>query len=152
MQSAIHEERRDGYLLSSDPARLDVAWVHAELSSKAYWALGRTPAAHARMTANSLNFGLYREGADGALQQVGFARVVTDYAAFGWLADVWIAESERGRGLGKWLVRGLLRHPDLVALRRLMLTTHDAHGLYIAEGDFAPLPNPELFLVRTRST
>ena len=153
MQSAIHEERRAGYLLSSDPARLNVAWVHAELSGKSYWAQGRTAAAHKIATASSLNFGVYRDesgeaGAGVALQQVGYARVVTDYAFFGWLADVWIAEEMRGQGLGKWLVRGLLRHPDVAQLRRIMLVTRDAHALYSAEG-FAPLTDPELFMVRT---
>ncbi len=157
MQSVIHEERRDGYLLSSDPARLDVAWVHGELSTSSYWAQGRTLEAHARLTANSLNFGLYREGAAAegagaeiALPQVGYARLVTDYVAFGWLADVWIAEGARGQGLGKWLVRGLLRHPDVAALGRIMLGTRDAHALYTFEGGFVPLPNPERFLIRAR--
>lgn len=155
MESAIYEERRDGYLLSSDPARLDVAWVHGELCAKSYWAQGRTLVMQERIIANSLNFGLYREeaaaGAAGALQQVGYARLVTDYVAFGWLADVWIAEGARGQGLGKWLVRGVLRHPDVASLGRILLGTRDAHALYTFEGGFVPLPNPERFLIHTRT-
>jgi GNAT superfamily N-acetyltransferase len=114
------------YEISTSRDRLDVERVHRFLSTEAYWSRGRAREVVERSIANSLPFGVYT--ADG--EQVGFARVVTDYATFAWLADVYIEEAHRGHGLGKRLVTEVLGHPDLQGLRRWMLGTADAHELY----------------------
>jgi GNAT superfamily N-acetyltransferase len=131
----------DGYAISADPGRIDVDFVHRYLSEESYWARGVPRELVARSIANSLCFGLY--GPDG--RQAGFARVVTDRASFAWLADVFVDDRHRGRGLGKALVATLLRHPELQGLRRFMLSTADAHGLYTPFG-FAPPSRPERLL------
>ena len=91
---------------------------------------------------NSLNFGLYENG-----RQIGFARLVTDRATFAWLADVFVAEEWRGKGLSKWLMTVISEHPDLQGLRRWLLATKDAHGLY-AQFGFQPLENVDRFMGR----
>jgi GNAT superfamily N-acetyltransferase len=128
------------YLISSDRARLDLDAIHTYLSEQSYWARGRTRDQIARGVENSLPFGLYRNGA-----QVGFARVVSDWATFGWLADVYVLPRERGHGLGKALVEAALGHPHVRDLPRVMLATADAHGLYERYG-FGPLERPERFM------
>jgi len=138
---------RDGYVVSTEKSRLQVDFVHDLLSNHAYWALGRTREVMERAIQNSLCFGVY-EGS----RQVGFARVVTDYATFGWLCDVIILESQRGRGLGKWLVECVVAHPALAGIRRLLLATRDAHGLYREYGGFVPLPTPERWMERRTNT
>ena len=115
------------YEISNDRARLDLDRVHRFLSTEAYWSPGVAREVVERSIANSLPFGVY-ESESG--EQVGFARVVTDYATFAWLADVYIEEAHRGHGLGKRLVAEVLGHPDLQGLRRWMLGTADAHELY----------------------
>jgi N-acetylglutamate synthase-like GNAT family acetyltransferase len=128
----------DGDLIvSTDPARLDVAMIHAFLSQHAYWAQGRSREVVERSIAHSLCFGVYDRTA-----QVGFARLVTDRAVFACLCDVFILESQRGRGLSKWLLRCIMAHPALQGLRRFHLLTNDAHGLYRQFG-FTALSNPE---------
>jgi GNAT superfamily N-acetyltransferase len=127
---------RDEFTISTDPARLDVAAIHAYLT-RSYWAAGIPPEVVRRSIEGSLCFGVYR-GAD----QVGFARVVTDRATFGYLADVYVLEAHRGHGLGQWLMEFILEHPDLQGLRRFMLVTRDAHGLYSKYG-FTPTAHPE---------
>ena len=134
------EWQRPGYEVSDDPARLDVASVHNYLSGRSYWAPGVPRETVERAVANSLCFGLY-QGAS----QVGFARVVTDRATFGYLCDVFVEEAHRGAGLGKWLVECVLAHPDLQDLRRLCLMTRDAHSLYQPFG-FRGLPDPARYL------
>jgi GNAT superfamily N-acetyltransferase len=119
------EKAVGAYLISTDRARLDLDAIHTYLSTEAYWALGRSAEQVARAIENSLPFGLYH-GAD----QVGFARVVTDSATFGWLADVYVLAEHRGHDLGKALVEAVLEHPDVRRLPRMMLATLDAHGLY----------------------
>jgi GNAT superfamily N-acetyltransferase len=114
------------YEISTDPARLDLDRIHRFLSTEAYWSPGVARDVVERSIENSLPFGVYAE--DGS--QVGFARVVTDYATFAWLADVYIEQDHRGHGLGKRLVAEVLEHPDLQGLRRWMLGTADAHELY----------------------
>jgi GNAT superfamily N-acetyltransferase len=134
-------EVRDGdYLISTDKSRLDRPFIHRFLSDRSYWAVGISAETVNRSIEHSLCFGLYRAG-----QQVGFARAVTDGATFAWLADVFIDESERGRGLGKKLVAAVLAHPQLQGLRRILLGTRDAHGLYARHG-FAPLAFPDRFM------
>ena len=134
---AIHS---DGYLLSSDPARLDLAAVHAYLT-RSYWSEGIPADVVARAAAGSLCFGLYAPG--GA--QVGYARFVTDRTTFAYLCDVYVLEEHRGRGLGRWMVGQALEHPDLAGLRRLVLVTRDAHELYRTLG-FRALARPEGYM------
>lgn len=126
----------DAYEISTDPARLDLGAVHAYLT-RSYWSAGIPRDVVERAAANSLCFGVYHatEG------QVGFARVVTDHATFAYLCDVYVLEAHRGRGLSKRLMAAISAHPDLQGLRRFMLGTKDAHGLYSQFG-FTPLANP----------
>jgi GNAT superfamily N-acetyltransferase len=118
--------------ITTDPARLDVAAIHAFLT-QAYWSRGIPRETVERAIANSLCFGALRDG-----RQVGFARVVTDRTTFAWLADVFVLESERGQGIARRLVEAVLAHPDLQGLRRIMLGTRYAHGLYAKYG-FKPV-------------
>ena len=136
------EWRRGEYLISTDPARLDVAAIHDYLSKSSYWAQGRPLEVVRRSIENSLVFGVYLEAA-----QIGFARLVTDYATFAWLADVFVLPEFRGQGIGKWLVGVIAAHPRVQGLRRWVLTTRDAHGLYAQHG-FKPLGSPEYMMER----
>ncbi|WP_035845025.1 GNAT family N-acetyltransferase [Kitasatospora azatica] len=136
-------ELPDGYEISSDPARLDRALVHRWLSEDAYWALGRPRETQDRAIAHSLNFGVYDTA---TTTQVGYARVVTDRTTFAWLCDVYIAPAARGRGLGKALAGAVRDHLAPFGLRRIMLATHDAHGVYAKVG-FEPLATPEKWMV-----
>ena len=120
------------YEISTDPARLDVEAIHAFLA-RTYWSPGIPRAVVERAIAHSLCFGVFHEGA-----QVGFARAVTDRATFAYLADVYLLEAHRGRGLARRLVAAIVAHPELQGLRRMMLATRDAHGLYAKFG-FTPV-------------
>jgi GNAT superfamily N-acetyltransferase len=139
----VQEHRRDGYLLSDDPARLDLPAIHAFLR-ETYWARGIPLETVRRSIAHSLCFGLYAEGS-GA--QAGFARVITDRATFAYLGDVFVLPEHRGRGLSKWLMACILAHPALQGLRHWALATADAHGLYAQYG-FTPLAQPERWMRR----
>jgi GNAT superfamily N-acetyltransferase len=119
--------------------------IHEYLSERSYWALGRPLEIVRRSIENSLCFGVY-EGD----RQVGFARVVTDYATFAWLCDVFVLESYRGQGLGKWLIETVAVHPALQSLRLFLLATSDAHELYQRYGGFEVLTHPEKWMVRVR--
>jgi GNAT superfamily N-acetyltransferase len=125
----VERSRPDGYELSTDPARLDRHAIH-EFLRTSYWSPGIPFEVVDRGIDGSLPFGLYAPGG----RQAGFARVVTDGASFAWLADVFVLEAHRGRGLGKWLVETILAHPRLGDVRRLTLATADAHGLYARYG------------------
>lgn len=129
----IVEARQDEYLISTDPARLDGAAVHAFLT-KAYWCAGISRSLLDRALANSLCFGLYYRDRE----QVGLSRVVTDYSTFAYLCDVYVLETHRGKGLGHWMVECIMTHPDLQNLRRFTLATRDAHGIYAAFGFASP--------------
>ncbi|MBM3879853.1 MAG: GNAT family N-acetyltransferase [Verrucomicrobia bacterium] len=135
------ESRRGEFVVSTDPAQLDVDAVHAFLS-ETYWAKGVSRQLVARSLEGSLAFGLYHDG-----RQIGLARVITDRATFGYLADVYVLEGYRGRGLGKWLIECILDHPELRSCRRLLLATRDAQGLYNRFG-FRALAHPEDHLER----
>ena len=124
------------YDISADPGRLQPDAIHAYLV-RSYWSPGVPRAVVERAIANSLCFGIYAGDS-----QVGFARVVTDKATFAYLADVYVLEEHRGQGLSKRLVATIQAHPDLQGLRRFMLATADAHGLY-AQFGFKPLAAPE---------
>ncbi len=133
------EHRRDQFLITTDPARLNVDFIHGYLV-RSYWAGGIPRAIVERSIANSLCFGVYE-----ADRQVGFARAITDCATFAYLADVFIIESHRGRGLSKFLMECIAQHPKLQGLRRWMLATRDAHELYARFG-FTPLTKPDRFM------
>ena len=135
------EARRGNFLISTDPTRLDLEAI-AGMLKRSYWASGRPRERTERALRNSLVFGLY----DGD-KQIGMARVVSDYAVFAYLCDVFILEEYRGEGLGKWLMETVFRHPDLQGLRRWTLTTRDAHGLYRQYG-FDPMASPESWMER----
>ncbi|MHB8846343.1 MAG: GNAT family N-acetyltransferase [Nitrospirota bacterium] len=113
------------YDISTDKDRLDVSVIHDFLSNRSYWAKGIPLEVVKRSIEHALCFGAYHQG-----RQAGFARVVTDYATVACLADVFILEPYRGRGLGKGLVKAIIDHPDLAGLRMWILGTKDAHELY----------------------
>ena len=144
-----------GYEISTDPARLDIAAMHAYLT-RSYWSPGIPFATVERAARNSLCFGLY-ESSTG--RQVGLTRVVTDHATFAYLCDVYVLEEHQGRGLGKFLMRTVMAHPALTGARRTMLGTRDAHGLYAQYG-FGPPPDdgvimqilrPDMYRASTRN-
>ena len=138
----IKSWERDGYQITTDRARLDVPLIHNFLTTESYWAAGRAVEVVQRSIDNSLCFGIYRKD-----QQVGFARVVTDYATFAWIADVFVLSEHRGRGLSKWLMDVILAHPELQGFRRWVLATKDAQSLY-AQFGFIPLHRPERWMER----
>lgn len=135
-----YELREGDHVVSDDPARLDIAYVHAFLAAS-YWSPGIPREVVARAIANSLPFGLY----DASGKQAGFARVITDRATYAYIADVFVDEAHRGRALGKRLMRAIMNHPDLQGLRRWSLATRDAHALYRQFG-FRDLAHPERFM------
>ena len=135
------ETHRDNFTISTDLDRLDVDAI-TDMLSRAYWAQGRTREMIVRYLQHSLTFGLY----DGP-RQIGLARVVSDYTTFAWLCDVFIHKDYRGHGLGKWLMETVHSHPDLQDVRRWMLATRDAHGLYSQFG-WVLLDPPERWMMR----
>lgn len=138
----IVEHRRGEFLISTDPARLDLDVIHNFLTN-CYWAQGVPREVVARSNAGSLCFGVY----DGNGAQVGFARVISDFATIAYVGDVFVLESHRGRGLSKWLMGCVTQHPALQNLRRWILTTRDAQGLYAQVG-FTPVKFPERYMER----
>lgn len=131
-----------GYEISTDPDRIDAERVHRWLSEDAYWALGRSREKQDRAIAGSLNFGVYDTASE---EQVAYARVITDRATFGWLCDVYVDPSVRGKGIGTSLVEAVREHLREDGLRRILLATHDAHGVYEKAG-FAPLAQPDQWM------
>jgi ribosomal protein S18 acetylase RimI-like enzyme len=127
--------------ISSDPTRIDVDLVHAFLNTT-YWAAGRSRQVVERAIANSLCFGGYMSG-----RQVAFGRVVTDYAVFGYLSDIFVIPEFRGQGIGTRLVLAMMEHPDVAELKVVLLRTRDAHELYRPFG-FRELPAPEEMMAR----
>jgi N-acetylglutamate synthase-like GNAT family acetyltransferase len=120
-----YEAVKENYLISTDKAKLDIDLIYNYLSKESYWAQGIPKAIVEKSIANSVCFGLYYES-----KQVGFARLVTDKATFAYLADVFVLPAQRSKGLSKWLMQTIHAHPELQTLRRWMLGTKDAHGLY----------------------
>ena len=137
MQPLISHVRDDGYQLSDDPAWLDFAAIHAFLT-RTYWSPGIPRETVERAARASWCVGVYAP--DGT--QVGFARMITDYATFGYLADVYVTEAHRGRGLSKWMMDAIFSTDIAKGLRRTLLATRDAHGLYARSG-FTPLGAPD---------
>ncbi|MFE5599905.1 GNAT family N-acetyltransferase [Streptomyces coelicoflavus] len=140
--------RADGLTLDTDPARIDLDRVHHWLSTDAFWALGRSRETVARSIEHSLVFGVY---APDPAEQVAFARVVTDYATFGWLCDVYVDRESRGRGIGTWLADSVVAALAPYRLKRLMLSTLDAHDVYARAG-FSAVSEPEKLMMATVST
>jgi GNAT superfamily N-acetyltransferase len=133
---------KEEYTISDERGRLDLGVVHKFVSEESYWGQGRPIEVVRRSVEGSLPFGVYRGD-----EMVGFARVVTDYATFAWVADVFVVAEHRGRGLSKWLMEVILAHPDLQGFRRWVLATKDAHGLYKQFG-FEELRRPERWMER----
>jgi GNAT superfamily N-acetyltransferase len=134
------EQRRGVFLISTNRSLQDLNVIHGFLAN-CYWAKGIPRDVVARSIENSLCFGVYEESGT----QVGFARVVSDFATVAYLGDVFVLESHRGRGLGRWMMECIMRHPALQNLRRWILLTRDAHGLYSQFG-FTELKNPERYM------
>ncbi len=137
----FQEYRRENYLISTDPSRLQIDVIHDFFVHYSYWAQERTREQTELAIKQSICFGLYEND-----QLIGFARVVTDYVVIAYLADVFILEDYRGRGLGKWLVSCVMAHPDLQNLKGWYLNTRDAHNLYSQFG-WIPIDNPEKLMV-----
>src|SRR5438132_13370140 len=135
-----NEWHRGEYTISDDRARLDIKVIQKFLSTESYWATGRSVERVQRSVDNSLSFGVYRGD-----EQIGFARVVTDYATFAWLADVFVLEEYRGLGLSKWLVEVIISHSQLQGFRCWVLATKDAHERYRGYG-FRELHRPEWWM------
>jgi GNAT superfamily N-acetyltransferase len=134
--------------VSSDPADLDLEWLVPALSERAYWALGRSRETIEASIRGSLCFGAFEETDDGGRgRQVGFARVVTDQATFGWICDVFVDEAARGRGIGQALMAAIVGDPRLQGFRRMVLATRDAETLYARFG-FEPLRNSGRWMER----
>jgi GNAT superfamily N-acetyltransferase len=151
----VMEYRRGEFVISTDPARMDLDVIHGFLTN-CYWAKGIPREVVAQSIEHSLCFGVYdesprlaKDGRRGAPVQVGFARVVSDFATVAYLGDVFVLESYRGRGLSRWLMQCVVGHPALQNLRRWILLTRDAHRLYSQFG-FTPLKAPERYMERHR--
>ena len=140
----MEEWRQGEYLISTDPARVDAAAVHAYLT-QSYWAAGIPRAIVERSIAGALCFNLWHVPAGGPEAQVGFTRVISDFATLAYVGDVYVLEAHRGRGLSKWMMQLVTAHPRLQGLRRWILATRDAHDLYRRLG-FTPLKDPARFM------
>ena len=136
---------KNGFLLSTDKDKLDIDVIHQFLSNS-YWAANIPHDVVKKSLEHSLCFGIYKDK-----QLAGFARTITDYATFAYLADVFILDEFRGNGLSKWLVDCIRQHPDLQGLRRWMLATKDAHKLYSQYAGFVPIASPEMWMEITTS-
>lgn len=134
------EFKKENFLISTDKQKLDIKTIHTFLTNS-YWSKGISVEKIIQSIENSLCFGLYDN------KQIGFARVVTDYTLFAYLADVFIIDEYRGRGLSKWLMECILNHPKLNNLRSWMLSTKDAHDLYEKFG-FKPLEEPAKYMTK----
>ncbi|MGX1758638.1 GNAT family N-acetyltransferase [Streptomyces lydicus] len=134
--------REDGYEISIDPERLDIDRIHHWLSTDAFWALGRSRETVEQSVRASVNFGVYEtRGA-----QAAYARVVTDLSTFAWLCDVYVAPEHRGRGLGTWLATAIRDHLAPYQMKRVLLSTLDAHEVY-AKAGFVPFPHPQRLMI-----
>lgn len=134
--------QRGEYEISTDRVRLNLDLIHHYLANETYWATGRSREVVERSIENSFPFGIYK-----GAEQVGFGRVVTDYATFAWIADVFVLPAHRGHGLSKWMMEVMIEHPRLQGFRRWVLATKDAHGLYERFG-FIKLHKPERWMER----
>lgn len=140
MMEYVKEWQNGEFIISTERKRLQIEAIHRFLSEESYWAKERTKEQTLTAIKNSLPFGLYK-----GENQIGFARVVTDYATFAYLGDVYILAEFRGNGLSKWLMETIVNHPDLQGFRRWVLATKDAHTLYEKFG-FHTLVHPERWM------
>ena len=139
----VSDIHKDEYTISTDKERLDLAVIHKFLSEESYWAGERSLEQTTTAIENSICFGLYH-----GERQIGFARVVSDKATFAYIGDVFVLSEYRGQGLSKWLMQVIIDHPELQGLRRWVLATKDAHGLY-EQFEFAQLRYPERWMEKT---
>jgi len=139
----MDEYQFGNYIIDTNKARLDLDVIQDFLNHASYWAEDRPLATIQASIENSLCFGVYKGG-----QQVGFARVVTDYATFAWLGDVFVLEDHRGQGIGKQLMRYIVSYPALEKVGLFCLATRDAHGLYQQYGGFEMLEGSEHWMIR----
>lgn len=139
------EVTRGQFRISTNKAQLDLTVISNWLTKESYWATNRSFETIKLSIENSLCFGVYEEQ-----RQIGFARIVTDYATFAWLCDVFILDEYKGKGLGKWLVETITTQPELKNLRSFILATRDAHGLYERYGGFKPLEEPGKWMTRPK--
>jgi len=131
------------YKISTNKSLIDTAVVHNYLSNASYWSKGISLDKVQKCIAHSLCFGIYQD-----TQQVGFARVVTDYVRMAYIADVFILEAHQGKGLGKQLIKTIVEHPELKEVAKWFLLTADAHGLYEQYGFTMP-KKPEMYMERS---
>src|SRR3970282_1385839 len=136
------EELKREYTISTDRSKLNISIIHNYISNESYWGKGRSLEVIKKSIENSLPFGVYYKN-----EMIGFARVLTDYATFAWVADVFILTKHRSKGLSKWLMETILSHPELQGFRRWVLATKDAHELYRRFG-FRELNKPERWMER----
>jgi GNAT superfamily N-acetyltransferase len=136
------KRKKGEFTIDTSKKKLDLDFIHNYLSEHSYWATGRSRATIERSIRNSVAFGVYHGS-----RQIGFGRVITDYATFAWIADVFIDEEFRGKGLSKWMMEVMLAHPRLQKFRRWVLATKDAHELYRRYG-FSELKKPERWMER----
>ena len=139
------EENHGQFRINTDKSQLDLTVISNWLTKESYWATNRSIETIKLSIENSLCFGVYEEQ-----RQIGFARIVTDYATFAWLCDVFILDEYKGKGLGKWLVETITTQPVLKNLRTFILATRDAHGLYERYGGFKPLEEPTRWMARPK--
>jgi GNAT superfamily N-acetyltransferase len=137
---SMNQVEEQKFEISTDKSRLNVGLIHQFLSNESYWARNRTLDQTVTAMENSICFGVFL-----GERQVGFARVISDKATFAYIGDVFVLDEFRGRGLSKMLMQEMLEHPDLQGLRRWVLATRDAHGLYERFG-FAELKHPERWM------
>ena len=131
---------KDGFCISTERARLDIKEIHRFLSTQAYWSLNIPFSKVEEAVTHSLNFGLYYNK-----RQIGYARVISDFASIAYLGDVYVLQDFRGRGLSKWLMKTIMEYPELQGMRRWILSTADAHGLYKQFG-WVPVAYPERWM------
>jgi GNAT superfamily N-acetyltransferase len=147
LDTLIYEFEKEAYLISTDKSKLDIDRIHDYLSKDSYWAENIPCDIIERSIANSLSFGIYHNQ-----QQIGFARVITDFATYGYLGDVFVSASYRGLGLSKWLMDCIFHQiPELQGFRRWSIATADAHGLYRQYG-FSDLARPERMMEKINFT
>ncbi|WP_458415361.1 GNAT family N-acetyltransferase [Schinkia sp. CFF1] len=143
--------KQDDFFISTDKSLLDHNRIFAFLKNESYWAQERSREIVEKSIENSLLcFGVYKRHQDGSMEQVGFARIVTDLATFAYLCDVFVVSKFRGLGLSKWLMSVIVNHPDLESVRRMLLVTFDAHTLYAKYG-FQLLDKPNQFMQRIQN-
>ena len=138
--NVAYEVEKEAFLISTDPHKLDFDVIHHYLCDQSYWSAGIPMEIVQRAAQGSVCFGVYHHEA-----QIGYARLITDAATFGYLADVFILESYQGQGLGKWLIETVMKHPACQGFRRWVLATRDAHSLYEKFG-FGPLSRPDIYM------